>query len=449
MYLLLRCLSLTAVLVTGTMTAADNDAALARRRTPVVEVFESARDAVVNISTTRVVRMRSLGFGSPLFDDIFPFRTPERNRRVQSVGSGFAVHESGYIVTNAHVVSQASDVQVMFANKDTLPAEIVAVDPEHDLAVVRIDPPEPIPTLRLGRSDDLLIGETVVAIGNPLGLQHTVTAGIISALGRELFFSDDVVYRGLIQTDAPINPGNSGGPLLNINGHLIGVNTAIRGDAQNIGFAIPVDQLWELVPAMLDIERRKRVKFGLHVSGPDATVIGVRADTPAAGAGIQGGDQIVALNGEKLHDAIDYHVRLLKYEPDDTVKLTLRRGDDQRDVKIELQSVPLPDGRELARNLLGLELTEIPADLKRRYDLPDHVGLVVEDVVPNGPAARARIRPVDVILRLNRVSVATLQDVGLALEQIRDGERVVVEGLRLKSSFSFHWTVTLRALRKP
>jgi len=224
----------------GAAARADDDTAPSRRRTPVVEVFEHARDAVVNISTTRIVRMRSR---SPL-DDIFDFGRPGyRQQRVQSIGSGIVVHESGYIVTNAHVVSQASDVQVTFADETRLPADVLAVDSQHDLAVIKVAADHPLPHLKLGSSDDILIGETVVAIGNPLGLEHTVTAGIVSALNRQLDFGNDVIYTGLIQTDASINPGNSGGPLLNIDSELIGINTAIRGDAQNIGFAIPVNRL--------------------------------------------------------------------------------------------------------------------------------------------------------------------------------------------------------------
>jgi serine protease Do len=416
------------------------EAARARRRTPIVDVFERCRDAVVNISTTRVVRMQSR------FDSIFDFGTPRfGTRRVQSVGSGLVVHESGYIVTNAHVVSQASDAQATFADKQTLPARIVAVDTDHDLAVLKVDAPKPLAHLRLGRSDDLMIGETVIAIGNPLGLQHTVTSGIISALDRELPFSEDVVYSGLIQTDAPINPGNSGGPLLNIDGELIGINTAIRGDAQNIGFAIPVDRLWSLLPSLLDIEQRERVRFGLEVSGHDARVTAVRADTPAAQAGLRTGDRIVKFNGEALRDGIDYYVHLLSQKPESKVRLAVRREQKTLDVEVPLQAIPLPDGAKLARERCGVELEEITADMRRRYELPAYVGLMVKSVVRGSPAERVRIVPTDFLLRVNRTPVTSLQDVGLALEQIKSGDKVGVEGLRVDADPPFLWTATLRA----
>jgi serine protease Do len=415
------------------------------RRTPVVEVFERCRDAVVNISTTRVVRMQALGQGW-LWDDIFDFGRPAiTNRRVQSVGSGVVVHESGYVVTNAHVVSQASDVRVTFADKHTVPAEVVAVDPEHDLAVLKVKTTEPLPYQKLARGGDVLVGETVIAIGNPLGLQHTVTAGIVSALNRDLEFSDRVTYRGLIQTDAPINPGNSGGPLLNVNGELIGINTAIRGDAQNIGFAIPVERLWELLPALLDIERRQRVRFGLHVSGQEAEVLEVREESPAEKAGIRKGDRILEFNGQRLRDGIDYHAHLLSQPPDTPVRLKVRRGDKVLSVTVKLESIPLPDGAKLARELLGLELVEISADLRRRYDLPEYAGLMVERVMRGGPADRVGIIASDLILRLHRTPVTSLKDVGLVLEQTQPNDPVVVEGLRIDADRPFFWTGTLRA----
>ncbi len=442
MYLRRLTLVLAGVAV-GVAGAAD-EAARARRRTPVVEVFEKCRDAVVNINTTRVVRLRSL-WGSPLeeFFDFGPAR--RRERRVQSIGSGVVIHPSGYIVTNAHVVSQASDVRVSLADEQSLPAGIVAVDNEHDLAVLKVDPPTPLRAVRLGRSDDLMIGETVVAIGNPLGFQHTVTAGIISALDRELQFSDEVVYRGLIQTDAPINPGNSGGPLLNVNGELIGINSAIRGDAQNIGFAIAVDRLWELLPDLFDVERRARVRFGLRVRGPAPTVAAVRAGSPAARAGARVGDRITALAGRPVADAIDFYAKLLAQKPDQTVRLTVQRDGRSLVLEVPLESVPIPDGQKLAEGLLGVRLSDIPPDVRREFDLPPGAGLLVEGVLRGGPADRARMQPGDVILRIDRSPMTSLSDVGLALERVKAGDEVRVDGLRLAADPPFFWTVTLRA----
>lgn len=425
------------------------DEGLERRRTPIVRAFEKCRDAVVNISTTRVVRMRSLTYGSML-DEFFDLGRPRvRHRRVESVGSGIVVHESGYILTNAHVVSQATDVHITFADGKTLPAQAVAVDPEHDLAVLKVDAPKPIAHQRLGRSDDIMVGETVIAVGNPLGLQHTVTRGIVSALGRDIVFSDDVIYQDLIQTDAPINPGNSGGPLLNINGELIGINTAIRGDAQNIGFAIPIDRVWELLPDMLNIERRQRVSFGLRVGGKDAEIVAIRDQSPADEAGLKLGDHIESFNGHELRNTIDFYAHLFDEKPGNEIRLGIRRGDDSRDVAVALKAIPIPDGRALALRLFGMQLEEIPERIRRQYDLPDYAGLVVESVERGSPADRVGMQPLDMILRLDRVPVVSLQDVGLALEQVTPGERVLVEGLRLDARRPFLWTVRMPTRRAP
>lgn len=443
--MLRRCLTAAigfSLIFGATALAQTEDAAHARRRTAIVDVFQKCRDAVVNISTTRVVRVRSLR-GASIFDEIF--ETPQAmDRRVQSVGSGAVVHESGYIVTNAHVVAQASDVRVTFADGSTLPADIVAVDPDRDLAVVKVRSQKTLTAIHLGKPGDIMIGETVIAIGDPLGLQHTVTTGIVSALNRDLQFNNDVAYTGLIQTDTAINPGNSGGPLLNVNGELMGINTAIRGDAQNIGFAIPVDRVWEMLPQLLDVERRERVRFGVQVSGPDARVAEVRAGSPAATAGLHRGDKIISFNGEPLRNGIDFYVRLLSQKPDSQVHLAVERDGKTRNLAVPLQSVPMPDGGKLAQSLFGMTLLDVTPAQRARYDLPDYAGVMVEGVDDGSPAARAGIQPGDFVLRLERVAVSSVKDVGLALEQTNPAERVIVEGLRLRADPPFFWTVSIR-----
>ncbi|MDX1683571.1 MAG: trypsin-like peptidase domain-containing protein, partial [Phycisphaeraceae bacterium] len=305
--------------------AAPEEAARQRlRRTPVVEVFQRSQDAVVNIASTRIVKVRS-GFGGPLDElfDLHPGR-PGRRMKQTSVGSGFVIHEAGYVVTNAHVVVRTADRKVVFADGSEHEAEIVAVDPEHDLAMLKIETERPLPALPLGQSDDLMIGETVIAIGNPLGYQHTVTAGVISALDRELK-AGPVRFEGLVQTDASINPGNSGGPLLNVLGELVGVNTAIRADAQNIGFAIPVDRLRAVLPEMLDVHRRYGLVTGLTIETVDdgCEVVEVAEDSPAASLGLEAGDRLTAVDGRRLRHRIDWHIALVGRRPGDRLRLTV------------------------------------------------------------------------------------------------------------------------------
>ena len=248
-----------------------------RRVTPIVDVVRQQLDAVVNVSATHIVTEGG--------DDTFE---QPREMRENSVGSGAVIHPAGYVLTNAHVVARASELTVIFADGHKLPAELVATLPEEDVAIIKVAPPAPLQAITLGRSDDLMVGETVVAIGNPVGLEHSVTSGIISAVGREMKASGGVSFKDIIQTDAAINPGNSGGPLLNILGAQIGVNTAIRTDAQNVGFAIPIDRVRALLPRLLAVEAKSRVRLGLglgaEVTAPIAgvTIATVEKGSPAA-----------------------------------------------------------------------------------------------------------------------------------------------------------------------
>ncbi|MBK8916082.1 MAG: trypsin-like peptidase domain-containing protein [Phycisphaerales bacterium] len=415
-----------------------------RRRTPVVEVFERARGSVVNISTSRRVQYRYRpSFASP-FDDVFNFGAPRGGDAVTSVGSGAVIHEAGYVVTNAHVVAQATDVRVTFADGSARPARIVAVDSDHDLAVLRIEGGGCTPAV-LARPGDILIGETVVAIGNPLGLNHTVTTGIVSAIDREVRFNAGLTYSGLIQTDASINPGNSGGPLLNLHAELIGINTAIRGDAQNIGFAIPVARLWELLPVMLDVERRARVRFGLDVEGGEPRVAAVRPGSPAARAGLRSGDRLMSFNGQPIRSGIDYYVRLNEQRPGAGVALVAQRGEETVRAEVVIEEIPPPDGRKLAAELFGMEVTALPARLRRQRDFPADLGLMISQVERNSPAERGGLEPGDILVSLGGISVPTAEDAGLALERVRPGMRVMVDVIRVSTDPPIRGTTRLVA----
>ena len=232
------------------------------RRTPIVEAFQKSKDAVVSISSEHIAEVRS-GFFDFWGRGHLPFR---RFKTIPSLGSGFVISRKGYIVTNAHVVERASEITVIMFDKSRYKAQVIAIDPSVDLAILKVESDKLLPTIEFCY-DEPLIGETVLAIGNPFGYQHTLTDGIISAIHRDIEFGEEKVMADLIQTSAPINPGSSGGPLLNINGELIAVNTAIRKASEGIGFAIPVSQLCESLPGMLDIEKLRRVDFGLMVSG--------------------------------------------------------------------------------------------------------------------------------------------------------------------------------------
>ena len=224
---------------------------LSYRETPIVKVVQKNADAVVNISTERIVFLREIPswgeYGNEFdlfFKQFFNSYAPFRTLKLKSVGSGVIVDRKGLIVTNAHVVNMATTLFVILKDGKSVEGKVVYEDANEDLAIIKIDPPEPLKEVKLGRTDDLLIGETVVAIGNPLGLENSVTAGIISGRNRTIYSSSgEVVFNDLLQTDAPINPGNSGGALLNLDGELIGINVAVVQNSQSIGFAIPVEKV--------------------------------------------------------------------------------------------------------------------------------------------------------------------------------------------------------------
>jgi len=421
-----------AAALAGSVPAAGQTTSKAIRVTPVVRAYRAASGAVVNISTERLVSTGAMLLGWQ--DDPFePFTTKLfRKVPVISLGSGFVIHPSGYIVTNAHVVRRAEKINVVFADKSQHSADVVAENADHDLAVLKIAPPKgkTFPHLHCGRSDDLMIGETVIAIGNPMGYQNTCTTGVISALGRKLEFRGGQTYRDLIQTDAPINPGNSGGPLLNIAGELIGINTAIRADAQGIGFAIPVDALVADLPRLLDFERRNRVIVGLAVEqkrtkdAAELIVARVADKGPAARAGCKVGDRIVALNGKPVGRLSDYQIAMFGAKAGAKVRLRCRRNGKTVNLTVTVKPRPKPDAAALAKRLFGMELANLTAEQARQLRLPVKAGLLVVAVEAKGPASRLGIRRHDVIFQLGRWHVANLDDAGAILEDVAPGEAV-------------------------
>lgn len=430
--LILIVITITAILATTSLAGNSQDKQNARR-SPVVEVFNQSRDAVVNISSTEIITQRSYG-GFDWFEDFFDLPRSPRTRQYtrHSVGSGFVIHSDGYIVTNAHVVARTTERKIMFADGSEYDAELIAIDTERDLAVLKVVAENPLPILPLGRSDDLMIGETVIAIGNPLGYQHTVTAGVISAAERELQVTRELTLKGLVQTDASINPGNSGGPLLNVLGELIGINTAIRGDAQNIGFAIPVDHLREILPDLLDVERRQRIVTGLEVDYfNEPRVISVQPNSPADRAGVRAGDVLTTVNQREIQKGVDFDIALIGHDAGDVLDLRLRRADKIKRVSFRLEPRPAPNGAQLAEDRLGLEVYPLPEDVARELGLRQTTGLIVDRVEPGGPADELGILRRDILLSVGRHYVSSLDDLGQLLEYLDRGQAVSVSILRV------------------
>jgi len=404
----------------------------ATRRSPVVIAVEKVGPAVVNVSTEIPVATASSpfsGFRDPMLDeffrDFFEPRTPRL--RETSLGSGVVVRPDGYVLTNQHVVQRATRIKVTFADEKALSATLVGADADSDLALLKVDIDHPLPSVALGDSSDVMIGETVIAIGNPFGLSHTVTTGVVSALGRSLR-SDDQVYVDFIQTDASINPGNSGGPLLNLDGAVIGINTAIYQKAQGIGFAVPINRARRIVDDLISFGEVHVPWVGAVVRDlrPDRTaeleldprggvlVRAVEPDSPAASAGLEPGDLILEVEDRPVRSADEYAQRIRDRPERGTLRLTTRRGNTRRAVTVATRAFPLERADDIAWGLLGLRVTEA------------RTGLEISRVRQASPAARSGIAPGDTLVALGGTPLRTLTDYRKRMAALRLAQGALV-----------------------
>jgi serine protease Do len=401
------------------------------RRSLVVEAVERAGPAVVNISTEEVVeQQRGSPFpfpNDPFFDEFFrDFRDPRPRRFTRtSLGSGVIVAADGTILTNLHVILRASRIHVTLADEREFDATLVGADADSDLAVLRVQAGGALPYIALGTSSDVMIGETVIAIGNPFGLSHTVTSGVVSAVGRSLH-DEERTFTDLIQTDASINPGNSGGPLLNIRGQLVGINTAIYGKAQGIGFAIPVDRVARVMKDLVSYGAVRQVWTGLVVQDltPElerhfgvqrgVIVAGVDEDSPGAGAGIVRGDVLTQVDGRDVRSEEEFERRVQDHAEGQRIAVTRRR--DGADVVLTLTAALFPAERadRLAWTRLGLEVAE------------DKDGLDVRRVRSGSPAARIGVQRGDRVLALDGAALRSLADFRRRMFETRRARGVVL-----------------------
>ncbi|MEE9259168.1 MAG: Do family serine endopeptidase [Nitrospinaceae bacterium] len=413
------------------------------RRTPIVMAVEKVGPAVVNINTEEAVpavRNPFRDFSGTPFDRFFQDFFPNLNSQRRSLGSGVIINSDGYVLTNEHVVARAVRIIVTLSDKREFSARLIGADIKSDLAIIKIDSKEPLPFAEMGRSHDLMIGETVLAIGNPFGLQHTVTTGIISALNRTISAGKNRVYRDFIQLDASINPGNSGGPLLNINGALIGINTAIYQKAEGIGFAIPIDSARRIVNELIRFGKVRRGWLG--ISAQDMTddllqffgmekrrgvlVTHVVKDGPADKAGLKNGDVILSLDGHRIDDKREYRERLTNYPIGSNIKFEILRDKRKRTVRVMVASIPKNYAVEFTRNWLGLEIKGMDRKLVRKYSLSTQSGVVVVDVVPGGAGGKIGIKPGDVIRQVNQNSINKEEDFSKAIIEAAGRESVVL-----------------------
>ena len=432
------------------------------RRTPVVKVYQDTHKAVVNIAGERL--MSNSAWPGYEWPDIFDFWGPRYQRQIAVLGSGMVVHEDGYVITNAHVIKGSEKIKVVFSDGSEFAAKIISGDESKDLAVLKIPVDKKLSFVRLGRSNDLMIGETVVAIGNPYGYANTVTSGVVSAVGRDIQVAEGFWLRGLIQTDAPINPGNSGGPLMNINGELIGINTAVRAEAENIGFAIPVDTLIDNLSHMLMPEKLRRVRLGLAMGRMKKigkfnglVVDSVSKASPADREGISAGDMILEIDGRKLTSVIDFYVKMMDKEVGEPIRVTYVKAAAaplrSRTVKLSMQPRPLPDGRKLVSQFFQMEVSELTNRVARKFGFESaYPILIVTGVERGGIAEKTGLAAGDLILEINNATVRNLRELSLEMEEINEGDAVDIKIMRISvgifGQVQQRYTARLTAQRK-
>lgn len=387
---------LVAVLVFATPAMADH------RRTPVVRAVDAVSPSVVNITVIKKTQGGGRSpFGDPFFDQFFNEFYGKQPRQSQSLGSGVIINGSkALVLTNAHVVANGGSITVRLKDGREFTAELVGSDPDFDLAVLKLKDAAGLPQVAMGDSDDIYIGETVIAIGNPFGYSHTVTTGVVSALNRPMK-TNGGAFGSFIQTDAAINPGNSGGPLLNIEGELIGINTAIQARAEGIGFAIPVNKAKFVIDELLNTGHVAPIWLGIFGQDIDQAtaryfnlkslngmlVAEAHKGTPAAEAGIQPGDIVLGFNRRQITGKDDYLTRLFNITKSENVVLAVQRDGKTRSIELRPQVLDKGKALELVRSRWGFELT----------DRKGGSGAEVTLIVPGSPAAKLGLQRGDII----------------------------------------------------
>jgi serine protease Do len=421
----------------GTVSAAaENPAVPAQSVTeqqpmasPFTPLVQKLTPTVVNVKVSKVEKT---GFpssqmpGNP-FEEFFNHQQIPQNRTVQGAGSGVIISNDGTILTNNHVVEGAKEVEVILADQREIKAKVVGRDPKTDLAVLKIDPGKGLPAANMGDSSQLQVGDWVMAIGNPFGLSHTVTSGIVSAKGRVIGAGP---YDDFIQTDASINPGNSGGPLFNMKGEVVGINTAILPNGQGIGFAIPINTAKPLIPQLVSKGEVTRGYLGVSIQSisPDLTaalklenakgalVADVVAGGPADKAGIKRGDVIVSLDGKTVQDSHDLPALVAATPVGKDVTVTVIRDGKERQLsarvaKLESEETASEETRQPAQGKWGMQLHDLTPPVAKQLGIKVGKGVAVVGVQPGSPADQAGIQQGDIIIEVNRQTVESVKEV--------------------------------------
>lgn len=414
-------------------------------------VVKSVTPSVVNISTVSKKKLVQPYFEfSPFFGDFFGGKPQPQYRRETSLGSGFIINKEGYILTNDHVVKEAESIQVKLSNEKVYNGKVIGEDAKTDLAVIKINTQESLPTAVLGDSDKLQVGQWAIAIGNPFGLDRTVTVGVVSATGRSNMGIE--TYEDFIQTDASINPGNSGGPLLNVYGEVIGINTAIVAAGQGIGFAIPINMAKQVVGQLIKKGNVTRGWLGVSIQpvtdeiaqsfgikkARGALVSDIMAGGPAEKAGIKQGDVITRFAGKEIKDPRQLQLVVADTPIGQKVDVELFRNGKPLTIPITLASTDSasarqPKSTEPQSGWFGLTVEELPKNMR----IGGLSGVIVTEVEPDGVAAGAGIQRGDIIISVNQKRVANLNDYGKAMKEAERKGSVAILVKRGESSIYF------------
>jgi serine protease Do len=436
------CMAIIMLLMAAQTTGAGQHEFYSREN-PVVRAVKKISPVVVNISSERQVRGRANPFFNfpmnPFFQDFFDFGY-QRRQTLTSLGSGVIIDgDRGLILTNEHVVAQTDKITVVLNDGREFEADIVGTDPESDLAVLRINTEEHLPSIEMGESGDIMIGETVIAIGNPFGFSNTVTTGVVSAINRNIR-ADNRVYYDFIQTDASINPGNSGGPLLNINGELIGINTAIYAQAEGIGFAIPINKARKIIADLIthgevmyawiglvvqDMDQNLAAYLKLPV-GSGIVVKDVEPDSPAAKAGIQEGDIITAVDSRKIGTVINYQLLMRDLQEGEDITVEILRDGRKKTIPVTTSVFPETLALKLARRLLGVSVENLSVREQSDTAATAPSGVIISEIDSQSDLARVGVRSGDVIRRINEIAISNVDEFKKAIIRVRWKTSLVV-----------------------
>jgi len=442
-----------------------------RENLDFVTIAEKTAPAVVQIVAEKVEKRRTMSFFDDPFEDFWErfFESPrprqprEREFRSTSGGTGFFISPDGYILTNDHIVERAVEVKVVSLQGEEYEAEIIGTDSRTDLALLKVKD-ENLPYLVLGDSTNLKVGEWVLAVGNPLGLSHTVTAGIVSAKGRQLAGPNAPDYQDFIQTDASINRGNSGGPLVNMKGDVIGITSMIispSGGNIGIGLAIPSNMAKYIVDQLKEKGRVIRGKLGVSIypvtsefmellnlkSKEGAVINTVDPDGPAEKAGLQTYDVIIKVNGEPIKDPNEVRFKIAETEPGTEVALTIIRDEKEMDIKatvIELDPEEEQESQAAAEKDIGLTVRELTPRTAQRYGFQTEEGLIVVDVKPYSEAQKKGIQKGDIIIEVNRKPVTKVRDLERIVDKTDPGDPIMLRVARESNGQVQKYITTLR-----